>query len=143
MLLSWMPVPGTITPEPEPVEHFGKEFSVLRQLDAFRLRPDDRHSRGLEPGGEVERGLAAELDDHALGAFLLDDGEPLHVAERDLRQVYELLWHLAPMPGAVSTAAAVHHAMQLSEFARTRIELTTAQSAAIREAVALLHTEPS
>jgi hypothetical protein len=75
--------------------------------------------------------------------FLLDDGETLIVAEDDLRQVYELLWRLAPRPGAVSTAAVVHNALQLSEFARTRIELTTTQGTALREALALLGTERS
>lgn len=75
--------------------------------------------------------------------FLLHDGETLIVEEGDLLHVYEMLWRLAPRPGAVSAAAVVHNASRTSEFSRTAIDLTAAQSAAMREAVALLRAEPS
>lgn len=73
--------------------------------------------------------------------FTLDDGEMLIVAEDDLRRVYEELWRLAPHPGAVSAAAVVHTASHQSALSRIPIELTTTQSAALREAVALLEAE--
>lgn len=75
--------------------------------------------------------------------FLLDDGETLRVAENDLKEVYELLWRLAAKPGAVSTAALLRRMSRMSEFSRTRVELTAPQSAALREAVALLNRESS
>jgi hypothetical protein len=71
--------------------------------------------------------------------FTLDDGEVLTLPEDDLKDVYELLWRLAPKPGSVSTAAVVRGAMQASILGAP-IALDRNQSAAMREAVALLRT---
>ena len=68
--------------QPEPIEHLGEKFSVLGQLDAFRLRADDRHAGGLQSGGEIERRLSAELHDHALGHFLFVNVEDVLVRQR-------------------------------------------------------------
>lgn len=70
--------------------------------------------------------------------FILDDGKTLTVAEGDVQQLYDLLWRLAPKPGAVSTAAVLHAAARQSEFSRRSYELTATQSALLREAVSLL-----
>jgi hypothetical protein len=74
--------------------------------------------------------------------FTLDDGEPLVIADEDVDQVYELLWGLAHEAGAVFTAALLLEASRTSEYARTPIKLTPPQSAALREAVALLDAAP-
>jgi hypothetical protein len=70
--------------------------------------------------------------------FVLDDGEKLTLAEDDLAQVYELCWKLAPKPGAVSVAALIRGATRAS-IVGAPIDLDVPQSAAMREAVALLH----
>jgi hypothetical protein len=75
--------------------------------------------------------------------FALDDGETLTVAEENVQRVYDLLWQLAPEPGAITTAAALHTAAaHRSEFSRPTVELTAAQSAILRRAVALLDDDP-
>jgi hypothetical protein len=70
--------------------------------------------------------------------FALDDGETMTLAEGDLEQVYELLWRLAPKPGAISAAALIRGAAS-ANIAGAPIDLDVPQSAAMREAVALLH----
>jgi hypothetical protein len=54
--------------------------SSARSIDSTR-GADDGDAVGLESGGEVERRLAAELDDDAVGLFLVADVE--HVLERE------------------------------------------------------------
>ena len=71
-------------------------------------------------------------------SFNLADGEVLSIREDDLRQVFDLLWEGAA-PGAISAAALLHDASQLSEFARRPIELTVIQSRAVRGAVSRLN----
>jgi hypothetical protein len=71
--------------------------------------------------------------------FNLDDGETLTLARGDLDQIYELLWRLAPKRGAVSTAAVIRGATRSAIFGAP-IELDVPQSAAMREAMVLLHT---
>jgi hypothetical protein len=71
--------------------------------------------------------------------FTLDDGEMVTLGEGDLSQVYELLWQLAPKPGAVSVAAVIRGVTR-SEVLRAPVYLDVSQSAAMREAVALLHS---
>lgn len=75
--------------------------------------------------------------------FTLDDGKTLTVAVKDVPRVYELLWQLAPQPGAITTAVALHTAAQQSEVSRLTIELSAAQTALLRQAVALLDADPS
>ena len=70
--------------------------------------------------------------------FTLDDGETLVVADEDIGRIYELLWGLAHEAGAVFTAALLIEASRTSEYACTPIKPTPPQSAALREAVALL-----
>jgi hypothetical protein len=70
--------------------------------------------------------------------FALDDGEMLTLTEGDLEQVYEQLWRLAPRPGAISAAALIRGATS-ANLAGAPIDLNVPQSAAMREAVALLH----
>lgn len=74
--------------------------------------------------------------------FTLDDGETLTVAEENVQRVYDLLWQLAPQPGAITTAAVLHAAAQQSEFSRLALELTATQSTMLRQAVALLDDDP-
>jgi len=70
--------------------------------------------------------------------FTLDGGETLTVSEKDVPRVYDRLWQLAPQPGAITTAAALHAAAQQSEFSRRPVELTATQAAMLRQAIALL-----
>lgn len=70
--------------------------------------------------------------------FVLDDGETLTLAEGDLAQVYELCWKLAPRPGAVSVAAVIRGVTR-ANIVGAPIDLNVSQSAAMREALALLH----
>jgi hypothetical protein len=70
-------------------------------------------------------------------ASVLDDGGMLTLAEGDLKQVYELMWELAPKPGAVSVAVLIRGATR-AHLAGVPIDLDVPQSAAMREAVALL-----
>lgn len=66
----------------------------------------------------------------------------LTVAEKDVPRLCDLLWQLAPQPGAITTAAALHIAAQQSEFARLPVELTAAQAAILRQAIARLDEDP-
>lgn len=67
----------------------------------------------------------------------LDDGETLTIAAGDVPRVYENLWRLAPKPGAV-TLAGVLVAESRGMTSRVHpVDLTEAQSAVIREAVAM------
>jgi hypothetical protein len=70
-------------------------------------------------------------------SFALDSGETLTIARDDLQHVCNLLWGLAPKPGARSTAAMVHVAAR--HDGRTPFELTALQSTLLRDAVDLLH----
>jgi len=51
------------------VENGGELFPVFGELDALGRSADYVHAVGLQGGGEIERGLAAELDDDAVAAF--------------------------------------------------------------------------
>lgn len=74
-----------------------------------------------------------------LVTFALDDGELLSLPDEDLRPLYDALWDIAREPGAVSTAALIMDARRRRPFAKNPIELTTAQSAVLRKAMALIH----
>lgn len=65
----------------------------------------------------------------------LHDGELLTIAARDVPRVYENLWRLAPRPGAL-TLAALLVAESRAKTLRP-IDVTEAQSAIIREAIAM------
>ncbi len=68
--------------EAELVEHLLEKFAVLGALDRFDAGADDGDAVGLESGGEIERGLAAELDDDAVGLFVMADVEDVLERER-------------------------------------------------------------
>jgi hypothetical protein len=75
--------------------------------------------------------------------FTLADGEMLSVPETDLQHVYELLWQLALTPGAISLAAVIRGVSRPEVRYGAPIDLTAQQSAALRKAMALLHTNAS
>ncbi len=54
------------------VEQFAEEFAVFGEIDIFGIGADDGHAEALERQREGERGLAAELDDDAVGLFDVD-----------------------------------------------------------------------
>jgi len=70
--------------------------------------------------------------------FTLDDGARLLVPADELRTIYDLLWDLAPEPGAISTAAVLLEAARARSGRRPSVELTDTQSTALRRAVDLL-----
>lgn len=71
--------------------------------------------------------------------FNLADGEALNIRAGDLDRVYDLLWEGGEVPGSISAAALLHDSARLSEYARRPIELTVAQSQAVRAAVGRLN----
>lgn len=67
--------------------------------------------------------------------FDLTDGTSLAVESNDLRRVYEDLWKLSSVPGAVSTAALLLHEAGRHPRHRHRVTLNSLQSAALRRAL--------
>ena len=66
-------------------EQRAEAAAVLGEVDRVDARAEDRHARVLQAGGELQRRLAAELHDHALGLLDLHDAE--HVLERERLEV--------------------------------------------------------
>jgi hypothetical protein len=66
----------------EPLHDAAEPVAVLGKIDGLRRRADDGNARRLELVGDVERRLAAELHDDALGALLLVDREHVFDGER-------------------------------------------------------------
>lgn len=62
----------------------------------------------------------------------------LALSEVELEQVYELLWKLAPRPGAVPLAAVIRGTARADLLYGPPVSLDASQSAAMREAVSLL-----
>ncbi len=56
----------------EALEQRPEAPAVLGQVDRLNARPEQGHARIRERGGELKRGLAAELDDHAERLLDLD-----------------------------------------------------------------------
>src|SRR5712675_659407 len=61
--------------EPEAIDELLEALAVFGHVDHVGRGADDRHSVRLEIPGELQRRLTAELDDHAVGFFLVDDLE--------------------------------------------------------------------
>ena len=57
-------------------------FSVFSPVNGVGLGADNFHARFRQGYGQVERGLAAELDDDAVRLFLVDDIEHIFSGER-------------------------------------------------------------
>ena len=66
--------------------------------------------------------------------FDLADGTSVAVASRDFRRVYEGLWKLSSMPGAISAATLLLGATRRPGYPRT-VELDAVQSAALESAI--------
>jgi hypothetical protein len=67
--------------------------------------------------------------------FDLADGTSATVESSDLRRVYEELWTLSSVPGAISTAALLFDEATRQPRYRHRIELNDLQSAALLRAL--------
>jgi hypothetical protein len=67
--------------------------------------------------------------------FRLSDGTSLRVQDEELRQIYEALWDLSDLPGAISTAAMLMHEGNRSARFRHPIELNVAQGDVLRQAL--------
>ena len=65
------------------LEHLSELFAVLGQVDRARARAQDRHACAFQVGGQRQRRLPAELDDHAL------DGAGRALGTVDLQDVLE------------------------------------------------------
>ena len=66
--------------QPEPLDHQAEPLAVLGQVDDLGAGADDRHARRLQRPRQVQRRLAAELDDHPHRLDPLADVE--HVLDR-------------------------------------------------------------
>jgi hypothetical protein len=55
---------------------------IFRGLDAFWLSAEDGNARCLQSIGEIERGLTTELNENALGFFLIVNVEHVLEGER-------------------------------------------------------------
>lgn len=66
--------------------------------------------------------------------FDLADGTSVAVESRDFRRVYEGLWKLSSMPGAISAATLLLGATRRPGYPRT-VELDAVQSAALESAI--------
>ncbi len=67
------------------VEQFAEELAVFGEIDVLGIGADDRHAEPLQRQRESERRLPAELHDHAVGLFGVDDVQ--HVFERERLEV--------------------------------------------------------
>jgi sensor domain CHASE-containing protein len=68
--------------------------------------------------------------------FVLPDGSTVEVGDKDMRAVYEALWDLSHLPGAISTAAVLLHEGRQSARFFHPVELNAAQGEALRTALA-------
>jgi hypothetical protein len=68
--------------------------------------------------------------------FRLSDGTYLVVQDVDLRRVYDELWVLSDVRGAISTAVSLFDEAQKREGFRQPVQLSRRQSDALRQAVA-------
>jgi hypothetical protein len=68
--------------------------------------------------------------------FSLPDGTTVKVADTDMRSVYDALWDLSDLPGAISTAAVLLHEGRQSTRFNHAVELNIAQGEALRSAIA-------
>ena len=66
--------------------------------------------------------------------FDLADGTSVAVESRDYRRVYDGLWKLSSVPGAISTATLLLGATRRPGYPRG-VELDAVQSAALRNAI--------
>ena len=66
----------------ELVEDGGEALAVLGEVDGLGLRAHDRHTRLEQRLGELERGLAAQRHDDAVGTLGIDDVHDVLVGER-------------------------------------------------------------
>ena len=64
------------------VEELREALAVLGEVDHVGRRAPDGNARAEQGQGELERGLAAELDDHAVGLLALDDVHDVFEGER-------------------------------------------------------------
>src|SRR5262245_10767317 len=66
----------------ELVEESCESFSVLGQIDAVRRGADDLHPGPFQRQCKLQRGLAAELNDYAVGVFPLHNVQDLFQSQR-------------------------------------------------------------
>ncbi len=64
------------------VEQLAEQLAVFGQVDVFGVGADDRHAEALQRQRQIERRLPAELHDHAVGLFGIDDVEDVLQRER-------------------------------------------------------------
>ena len=62
--------------DPEPVEERGEAGPLLALVDRLEVRPEERDPGRRERRGEVERGLAAELDEGRQGRLARPRSRP-------------------------------------------------------------------
>src|SRR5262245_22711581 len=66
-------------------EQFAESLAVFGQVDRFGAGADDRNAGLVQPHRQVQRRLAAELHDHAVGLLQLDDAH--HVFKRQRLEI--------------------------------------------------------
>ena len=94
------------------VDQLGEALAVLGQVDAVRRGAEDRDAVGLQLGGELQRRLPAELDDHALKLALL------RLAVEDFQHILAgqrlEIEPVAECPGSVETVSGLQLTMIVS-----------------------------
>src|SRR5262249_55934634 len=81
-----------------------EELAILGEIDVGGIGSDDRDSLLFEREGKGERGLAAELDDDAIGLFGIADVE--HVLEGERLEIEAIA---GVVIGGDGFGIAVHH----------------------------------
>src|SRR5690606_20088579 len=64
------------------LDHLLEALAVFGTVDSLRAGTDDRHASLFQRPGQFQRGLAAVLDDHALGLFDADDFQYVFQGDR-------------------------------------------------------------
>ena len=70
---------------PSSLQQRAEAFAIFGEIDRIRRRADDRHAGFVQTHREIQRRLAAKLDDHTVRLFDIDDVH--HVFERERLEV--------------------------------------------------------